>query len=416
MKKKITLAMAAMIVVMAAGMQKANAQGWTLNGNSNVTDTSKLGSKNNKPVRIFTYNIERMRIDTGGRVGIGNTVPIAPLSFSSAGGQKITFGGTSSSNYGLGISTSLLQLHTDASSSDIAFGYGSSTSFTEKMRIKGNGLVGIGTSTPSATLHVNKSTLGEMLRISSSSSAYASIYEGTAYRGYWGSYSGNAEDVDFGTGSGNVTGKVHLAIQGAARFTIDASGNAGIGTTAPSAKLHVAGNAKINGANTLEFGADLTKEVNAGKIGYGAFTAGGLDIVGAGTTIATRKIKFWNEGGAEFTGNVMVGTSTAATGYRLSVGGKIMCEELKVLLRASWPDYVFSNDYKLMNLTELDTYIKTNNHLPGIKPAAEMEKEGLELGEMQRLMMQKIEELTLYVIELKKENEELKTMIVPAAK
>jgi hypothetical protein len=93
--------------------------------------------------------------------------------------------------------------------------------------------------------------------------------------------------------------------------------NVGIGTTNPTAKLHVAGNVKIDSANTLEFGAGLaSKEPNAGKIGYATFTPATLDIIGAGNSGTTRKIKFWSEGGATFnggatfTGNVGIGTTT----------------------------------------------------------------------------------------------------------
>ena len=87
-------------------------------------------------------------------------------------------------------------------------------------------------------------------------------------------------------------------------LTALASGNVGIGTATPGAQLHVAGNMKIDGANTLEFGAGVSKEVNAGKIGYNAFASGALDIVGAGTSGTNRKIKFWAEGGAIFNGSV----------------------------------------------------------------------------------------------------------------
>ncbi len=88
-----------------------------------------------------------------------------------------------------------------------------------------------------------------------------------------------------------------------------------------------------------------------------------------------------------------------------------MCEELKVQLRASWPDYVFSPNYRLNDLYELEKFIQSNNHLPNIPAAAEIEKNGLETGEMQRLMMEKIEELTLYIIDLKKELDSLKKQI-----
>jgi hypothetical protein len=97
------------------------------------------------------------------------------------------------------------------------------------------------------------------------------------------------------------------------------------------------------------------------------------------------------------TGNIAFG-STYATGYRLSVEGKIICTELRVNLVADWPDYVFKQDYQLMPLDRLGAFIQKNGHLPNVPPASEIEKSGLEVGEMQRLMMEKIEELSLYIL------------------
>jgi hypothetical protein len=89
------------------------------------------------------------------------------------------------------------------------------------------------------------------------------------------------------------------------------SGNVGVGTTTPTAKLHLNGPMKVDGANTVEFGAGVSgKQQDAGKIGYTTFSDA-LDIVGAGSSNA-RKIKFWNDGGAGFTGNVGIGTTNPA--------------------------------------------------------------------------------------------------------
>lgn len=109
-------------------------------------------------------------------------------------------------------------------------------------------------------------------------------------------------------------------------------------------------------------------------------------------------------------GDVLIGitSETLGTGYKLRVAGKIISEELKVQLQANWPDYVFSNDYKLTPLEEVENFISKNKHLPNIPPAKEIEASGLEVGEMQRKMMEKIEELTLYIIKLKKEIDQLK--------
>ncbi|MCG3131846.1 MAG: hypothetical protein FLDDKLPJ_02656 [Phycisphaerae bacterium] len=89
---------------------------------------------------------------------------------------------------------------------------------------------------------------------------------------------------------------------------VDNDGNVGIGTATPSALLHVAGPIRIDGDATLEFGGGFAKEVNAGKIGYEAFTPGALDIIGAGLDAEVRRIQFWADGGSTFTGPVSVGT------------------------------------------------------------------------------------------------------------
>lgn len=108
-------------------------------------------------------------------------------------------------------------------------------------------------------------------------------------------------------------------------------------------------------------------------------------------------------------GRIGMGTSEVATGYKLSVYGKIMSEELMVKLKPNWPDYVFKKDYNLRPLKELEKFVEEYNHLPGIPSAIELEKNGgFQVGEMQRLQLEKMEELYLYVIDLSKEVEKLK--------
>jgi hypothetical protein len=108
---------------------------------------------------------------------------------------------------------------------------------------------------------------------------------------------------------------------------------------------------------------------------------------------------------------VTIGQITPANGYKLSVGGKAICEELKVQLQGNWPDYVFKKDYQLKSFDELRSFIQQNNHLPNIPKASELEKTGIEVGEMQRKMMEKIEELTLYILQLEQQMQEMKKQL-----
>jgi hypothetical protein len=90
---------------------------------------------------------------------------------------------------------------------------------------------------------------------------------------------------------------------------------------------------------------------------------------------------------------------------KFSVNGTIRAKEIKVEA-INWPDYVFEEGYQPASLEETEVFIKANKHLPGIPSAAEVAKEGISLGEMNVLMMKKIEELTLHVIALKKQLDE----------
>jgi hypothetical protein len=96
----------------------------------------------------------RLKINSAGNVGIGTTEPGFPLSFADVLGDKISLWGKTGSHYGFGIQSEVLQIHTDGDFSDVAFGYGKSSSFSETMRIKGSGKVGIGTPGPQVPLHV----------------------------------------------------------------------------------------------------------------------------------------------------------------------------------------------------------------------------------------------------------------------
>jgi len=114
-------------------------------------------------------------------------------------------------------------------------------------------------------------------------------------------------------------------------------------------------------------------------------------------------------GDFSFSGKVGIKTTTPGA-YDLAVNGKIRSQEIKVET-SGWPDYVFKEDYKLPSLTETEKFIKENGHLPEVPKAADAEVNGISLGEMNKILLKKIEELTLYLIDLEKSRTEQQQLI-----
>lgn len=99
------------------------------------------------------------------------------------------------------------------------------------------------------------------------------------------------------------------------------------------------------------------------------------------------------------------------SGYNLFVDGGILTEEARVNLKAGWADYVFNKDYELKPLAEIEKFINENGHLPNVPSACQVKEEGIELGHMAKVQQEKIEELTLYLIQQNKEIESLKAAV-----
>ena len=229
-------------------------------------------------------------------------------------------------------------------------------------------------------------------------------------------------------------------------MSINSNGTVGVGTFTPAAKFHVVGDtavttpvvqvtnsfvgtADVRGISVTSKASDgwgYGIEATGGFIGgyfssdAGAYASTGYGLFASASGTAGTRIGIYasasggtvnNWGGyfptKTYTNDLRVGAEKGATGFVASINGKLMATEVRVQPIASWPDYVFDKDHILLSLEELEAKINTDKHLPGIPAASEMKENGLMLGEMQTKAMEKIEELTLYIIELGKQNKEL---------
>jgi hypothetical protein len=177
------------------------------------------------------------------------------------------------------------------------------------------------------------------------------------------------------------------------KFVIeDGSGRVGIGTSLPEAKFHIK---EENATIRLTGGSYTSSEIvdgGTGDPGYiRTFYYGNID----------NQIGAYGTYFAALGGNVGIGTTNPTE--KLSVNGNVRARKL-IITQTAWSDYVFNKNYKLRSISEVEKFIIDNHHLPEVPTAKEVATKGISVGETQALLLKKIEELTLYVIELKKEN------------
>jgi hypothetical protein len=223
--------------------------------------------------------------------------------------------------------------------------------------------------------------------------------------------------LGFSTGIENTTGI----------FNTFVGENAGRNTTTGSKNVYI-GNSTAknnNGNNNVFIGSSAGKDTNgSGNIFIGYEAGSGMvtnDKLIIENSLSLKPL-IWGDFAADqlkFNGKVGIGgNSTTGFGdypttaggvnvsnYQLFVKGGILTEEVRVSLNNTWADYVFLKDYKLKSLKEVERYINDNGHLPNVPSAQQVKEEGIELGEMAKIQQEKIEELTLYIIEQNKVNE-----------
>jgi hypothetical protein len=297
--------------------------------------------------------------------------------------------------------------------------YLSTTNTTPQFVLKNSGNVGIGTTTPTAKLEVLGGVLGgvidnklEIARFSSTI-ANASLLKIFNTRlkagGDWTSASTRIQQTIDVTDMGYLEFNPNNGLYGLALGTqtgesmrLANGGNIGIGTTTPTEKLEVAGNVVLSGANVKQ---------TYNWTGISAFATG---ILGSTTNNSRFSISTNSAGEAlsvnYLNGNVGIGT-TDTKGYKLAVAGEMIAERVVVKLTGTWPDYVFKKNYGLRPLEQVEQFINQNSHLPEVPSAQEVTDKGIDVGAMNAKLLQKVEELTLYLIEQNKEIKALKNKV-----
>ena len=283
--------------------------------------------------------------------------------------------------------------------------YGLNPTPSQSMVISRSGFVGIGTTAPQAKLHVGQNIIADgnittlnkfvLAPTSNAKSEYWEISRTSAGLKY--AYMGKIlQDVLF----------------------MDNDGSIGVGTIKPSATLDVNGSFMAESATipTLEGNTNVTGTLSADVLVGNSATIPTLSgnttvtgtlsadvLVGNSATIPTLS------GNTTVTGTLSANAVSANSAY---IKGLLCAKEILVQLTstADWPDFVFSKDYKLLPLVEVEQFIAENQHLPNVPSSAEVEANGIELGEMNALLLQKVEELTLYIIQMEKRLAELENL------
>ena len=267
-------------------------------------------------------------------------------------------------DHGLGLYTSWNDLIISTGPNDV--------NVSEKMRVTTSGNVGIGTTTPQAKLDVigsnNTAVMKATLMPMQNESGLTGII------------------VNDASNNGNLTA-LNIQRNGTPKFWVSGQGN-----------VFATGDIEIgrgDGHDTkLRF-----HNYNSSWYSVGIDMSDGRFKINAGANLgdATHLAMDWN-------GNVGIGTASPQS--KLAVNGTITAKEI-IVSSTGWSDFVFDENYKLKSLNEVEEFIKANKHLPEIPNAKMVEENGVAVGEMQSKLLQKIEELTLYVIELKKEIQQL---------
>lgn len=201
----------------------------------------------------------------------------------------------------------------------------------------------------------------------------------------------------------SASGSANDAITWSDRFVVEPNGNVGVGTTSPGVKLDVAGSVRSIGSTAGDSRLILSSTASGGQQ-YEWYN----DINGTGTGV----LGLYNRTSGNVpivvtaAGNVGIGTTPSS--YKFQVDGSVRATSF-IANTNTYADFVFKPGYKLASLSEVEAAIKTHGHLPDIPSEAEAKARGIDLAAMQVKLLQKVEELTLYLVAHDKELKALRT-------
>ncbi len=331
-------------------------------GVGSSTPTSRLEinprtGENRFAVNAAAGNTTDLLVDDGGNVVVGAPTGAA---------AQLTVNGTAED---------ALRVRTDGST---------------RFLVAADGKIGVHTSVPTATFHVNPPAGAAGFIVEQPNSAIPAITVDSGGDVTIGQVVNTIALLNVNAPSGQ--NPLAVKVQGTTEVMVNSAGNLGVGTVNPTAPIHVTGGADAS----LTGGGNII----CGDTTGGNIVIDGNEIMARDNQIAA--VLHLNAAG----GPVAIGGQGLAipNDAALAVDGKVLCEELEVKLSGDWPDYVFGEGYELTPLPELEEKIRKTGHLPDMPSAEAVEKEGIAVGDMQKRLLQKVEELTLHVIALDKQN------------
>lgn len=269
-------------------------------------------------------------------------------------------------------------------------------SYHRILSVNDNGTVGVGVSNPLSKLHVYNGSSGHSphgysdLSIEDTDHVMLSLMTYNTKSAFYG-FADTDDDFVGGIQYDHPDDIMRFRVNNrSADMVLNKDGRLGIGTTSPQHKLDVKGVI----ATTHDNGHKMVVLTSGDGNSYLNFTGGS----------STSRIGFQVDGSSRMSimnnGSVGIGTTNTST-YKLAVNGNIRAKEIKV--ETNWADYVFKEGYDLPTLEEVESHIKEKGHLINIPSAMEVEENGILLGEMNKLLLEKIEELTLYTLQQERE-------------